>query len=348
MENKYSMALKKTTSAVSIIALFDVIKDHGMSVAELEKKTGIDRSKMDDPDARITIPQFLNLWQIAVDVTNDPALGLHLRKNYGTNIMHFVVIIALNSENLLEAMQSWARYDRLICETDRIEIFEKKNHYIFTYTNTIPEYENRWIPEHHFSLALDYGRKISQKDFNPVEVWFSHENPGYIEEYEKIFHCPVLFNKKENLIRLKKEDMLHPIISPDPYLKAILKKHADESIEKFSENPSLKARVQEFMIKKLHTGTVTIQSVSETMNMDRSTLHRHLKKEGTAFRDLLTKTRKELARKHLIQGLTATQTGYLLGFTEPSTFQRAFKRWFGQSPGEFKKEFRQTQKIVVP
>ncbi len=335
------MVSEKTSSAVSIIALFDIIKDHGMSVTELEKITGINRSKMDDPDARITMTQFLNLWQIAVDVTNDPALGLHLRKNYGTNIMHFVVIIALNSENLFEAMQSWARYAMLICETDRIEIFEKKDHYIFTYTNTSPEYENRWIPEHHCSLALGYGRMMTQKEFDPVEVWFRHENPGYIDEYEKTFNCPVFFNKEENLVKIKKEDMLHSIISPDPYLKSILKKHADESIEKFSKGPSLKAKVQKYMLKNLHTGTVTIQSMSDAMNMDRSTLHRHLKKEGTAFRDLLTQTRKELARNHLIQGLTATQTGYLLGFADPSTFQRAFKRWFGQSPGEFRKEFRQ-------
>ena len=335
------MVTKKTTSAVSIIALFDIIKDHGMSVAKLEKKTGINRNKMDDPDARITMDQFINLWQIAVNVTNDPALGLHLRKNYGTNIMHFVVIIALNSENLLEAMQSWARYDKLICFTDRIEIFEKKNHYIFTHTNTSPEHENRWIPEHHFSLALDYGRKISQKDLNPLEVWFKHENPGYMEEYEKIFHCPVYFNKNENLVRLKKEDMLYPIISPDPYLKAILEKHADESIEKFIKKLSLKSRVREIITKKLHTGMVSIQSVSYDVNMDRSTLHRHLKKEGTAFRSLLTQIRKELARNHLIHGLTVTQTGYLLGFSEPSAFQRAFKRWFNQSPGEFRKEFGQ-------
>ena len=333
------MVSKKTTSAVSISALLDIIKDHGMSVVELEKQTGITCSKMNDPAAFITMTQFLNLWQIAVDVTCDPAIGLHLRKNYATSTMHFVVIIALNSKNLLEAMQSWARYDRLISETDRVEIFEKEDHYIFTYTNISPEHENRWIPEHHLSLAIDYGRKICQNNFNPVEVWFKHPDPGYIEEYKKIFRCPIFFNKEETLVRIKKKDMLRPIVSRDPYLKAILKKYADESIAKFPDSSSLKARVREFMIKNLHTGAVNIQAVSNAMNMDRSTLHRHLKKEKTSFRDILTRTRKELARSHLIQGLTATQTGYLLGFSEPSAFQRAFKRWFDQSPGEFKKEF---------
>lgn len=334
------MTLKKT-SAVSIIALFDIIKDQGMTTAELENKTGIDKKKMGDPDAQITIDQYLNLWQIAVDVTHDPALGLHLRKNYGTQLTHFVVRIALNSSNVLEALKSWAYYDMLICGIDKIDIFEEKDHYIFTYTNRVPKYENRWIPEHHFSLAAYYARQVADQPFFAVEVWFRHKDPGYKKEYEKVFNCPAFFNKKENLIRLKKEDMMRPIISSDPYLKAVLKKHAEGSLQKNHENLTLRHNVQEFISKRLHTGTVSIASVSEAMKMERSTLHRHLKKEGTNFTTLLTQTRKEIAKKYLIQGLTASQIAYLLGFSEPSAFQRAFKTWFGQNPGEFKKEFNQ-------
>ena len=333
------MALQKTTSAVAILALFDILKDHGLSAADIEGKIGIDRHKREDPDARITMRQFLDLWQIAVDVTQNPALGLHLRLDYGKKYMHFVIMIALNSKNLLNALKSWADYDMLICDTDRVKFFKQKNNIIVTYACSDPAYENRWIPEHHFSIAMDYGRSMAQKDFNPVEVWFKHENPGYREEYEKIFRCPIFFGKKDNMLIFRNEDMLLPIVSQDPYLKALLKKHADNKIKKYSETKLLKDRIRLYITQKLHSGTISIQSVSNAMNMDRSTLHRHLKKEGTAFRTLLTQTRKELAKKHLIQGLTASQTAYLLGFTEPSTFQHAFKRWYGQTPGEFRKEF---------
>lgn len=296
---------------------------------------------MKDPDARITMGQFLALWQIAVDATQNPAIGLHLRLNYGKNYMHFVIMIALNSENLLDALKSWADYDMLICDTDRVKFFIQEDHVVITYACSDPTYENRWIPEHHFSIAMDYARQMTLKDFSPIEVWFKHKNPGYPEEYKKTFHCPVFFGKEENMMIVKKEDMMLPIISSDPYLKTLLKKHADDIIEKYSKTQSLKGRVRLYISQKLHSGTVSIQSVSKAMNMDRSTLHRHLKKEGTAFRSLLTQTRKELAKKYLIQGFTASQTAYLLGFTDPSTFQHAFKRWYGQNPGEFQKEFNQ-------
>lgn len=332
------MGSSETTSAVAIIALFDVIRDHGVPVDTLEEKTGISRIKMDDPDARITMTQFLKLWQIAEDVSKDPAIGLNLRKKYGPGIMHFVVRLALNSPNLLEGLRAWMRYDMLISDNDRIDISEKKDHYCITYTNTSPIHENRWIPEHHISLPLEYGRQMSQKNFNPIQVFFRHADPGYADIYEKIFRCPVFFNQKENKALFRKQDLEMPIIGRDPYLQAILKKHADLSIESLSKRMSFKNGVQEFIIKNLHKGIVDIQSASDAMKMDRSTLHRHLKKETTTFRHLLTQTRKELAQKHLVQGLSITQTGYLLGFSDPSTFQRAFKRWTGNSPGEFRKQ----------
>jgi len=332
------MRVSKTTSAVAIIALFDLILDHGMPVDTLEKKTGICRRKMDDPDARITMTQFLKLWQIAEDVSKDPAIGLNLRKKYGTGTMHFVVMLALNSPNLLEALEAWMRYDMLICDNYQNEISKEKDHYCITYTNISPKHENRWIPEHHMSIALEYGRQMSQNNFSPIQIMFRHADPGYAEVYEKIFRCPVLFNQKENRILFRKQDLEMPIIGRDPYLQAILKKHADLSIESLSRRMSFKNGVQEFIIKNLHKRIVDIQSASDVMNMDRSTLHRHLKKEATTFRHLLTQTRKELAQKYLVQGLSITQTGYLLGFSDPSTFQRAFKRWTGKSPGEFRKQ----------
>ena len=224
------MGVSKTTSAVAIIALFDVIMDHGMPVNTLEKETGISRRKMDDPDARITMTQFLKLWQIAEDVSKDPAIGLNLRKKYGTQIMHFVVMLALNSSNLLEALEAWMWYDMLICDNYQNEISEGKDHYSITYTNISPKHENRWIPEHHISLALEYGRQMSQNNFNPIQISFKHADPGYADIYAKIFRCPVVFNGEANMALFRKQDLEMPIIGRDPYLQAILKKEVSAKI----------------------------------------------------------------------------------------------------------------------
>ena len=331
------MGRKKTTSAVAILALFDLLKDHGFSVMQIEARTGIDRAGMEDPDTRIFMDQFLDLWRIAEEVTGDPAIGLHLRQNYGQNYIHFAIMIALNSATLLDAARSWSDYAMLVNDTDRAEIIEQADHYVCTYRCASPEYENKWIPEHHFSYIVDCARRMSGEDVTPVAAWFRYQDPGYGDEYRKILGCEVHFSKEENLMVVKKEDMMHPVISPDPYLKALLKKHADGMVAQLGSNPSMTEQVRTMISKKLHTGELSVRMVSDAMNMDRSTLHRRLKKERTTFRTLLTETRKNLARKYLIQGLNASQTAYMIGFTEPSTFQHAFKRWYGQSPGQFRK-----------
>ncbi len=327
----------KTASAISGMVLFELIKQAGLRVSEIEKITGITEAVLSDPDARIPMGRFLKLWQMAEKATKDPAIGLHLQNHFGTSLMHFVITIAINSRTLLEALQSWARYDRLICDVDYIRVAAKGGCTRITYTNKMPVYENRWIPEQYFSLALEYGRRISGRKITPVDVGFMHDNPGYPKEYHKVFGCPVRFGQKENVLRFDKSDTDLPVISPDPYLKAILVKQADKSLKEMERAGTLISQVEDYILHHLHLGEVNIQAVSNALHMDRSTLYRRLAGEGTSFKDILTMIRKKMAREHLTRGLTASQTAYLLGFTEPSAFQRAFKRWFDVSPGEFKK-----------
>ncbi len=335
------MGKNETTSAVAILALFDLLNDHGFSAAQVKIKTGIDRAKMEDPDARIPMEQFLSLWQMAETVTQDPAIGLHLRQNYGHNYVHFAIMIARNCDTLLDAVRSWSEYAMLVNDTDRVLIHEQENHVVCTYTCSSPEYENKWIPEHHFSYMVHSARRISGRDFSPVSVWFRHEDPGYSAEYERVLGCPVRFSMNENMMTAKKTDMMRPIISPDPYLKILLKKHADGAVLKHPMNNSMKEQVRALISEKLHQGEISAKAVSENLNMDRSTLHRHLKKEGASFREILSEVRRDLAKQYLLQGLNASQTAYMLGFTEPSTFHRAFKRWYGTNPGAFRKSVHQ-------
>jgi len=309
-----------------------------MSNAELDRMTGIDSKVIDDPDARITLSQFLKLWQIAIAVTEDPALALHLRQTYGKDLMHFVVILAMKSADPLEAAQNFCRYAKVVCESDHFEIEFKDDNFILTYSNTSPEHENIWLPEYHLSSAVLFSRNFSETGNNPIEVRFRHADPGYAQAYREVFKCPVFFAQKKTQLIFSEKDMLRTNISPDPYLQAVLKKNAEAALKTLSKNESFQDQVREFIIKHLHLGTVDVTWTSDAMNMDRRTLHRRLIKEGTTFKDLLTGIKKDLARKYLEQGLTATQIAYLLGFSEPSSFQRAFKRWFGINPGEFRKE----------
>ncbi len=343
-ENQYHsariMTQEKTTCSIAILALFDLLKDKGFSASDIADKIGISVSLIGEPEVKIPISQMLILWDTAIAATGDPALGLHLRGKYGRHFMHFVVTIAKNSASLLESAQQWVQYAKLICEVDQISIQETENSFFLTYSNLCPIQQCISMIEHDMSKAVIYAREFSQQNFKPIEVCFTYPKPPYFQEYEKIFQCPIRFDQAENRIIMDKKDMHRKIVGRDPHLCAVLKKHADTMITAYEDKDLFSQKVETYIAKNLSLGKLTLESAANSLMISRSTLHRKLKQENTSFSDILENTRKALAQSYFRNGMNTVQTTFLLGFSDPSTFQHAFRRWYGTSPGEYRKNIR--------
>ncbi len=327
------------TSYTASQVLMEIILDHGTPLSEFEKLTGVKHSRIKDPDGWIPMASYVRLWELAIDATGDPALALHLRKKTGMRSIHFVVQLAMHCSTLVEALLHFNKYSSLLSETDKIELSDNGDLIKITYTNTSSN-QVRWLPEHNFSFGIELGRSLVSGSYDPVSVRFQHADPGYKEVYDEVFRAPVLFQQPENTLILQKKDLLKPITARDPYLQKVLTKYADLSMSKTHKPESLQEKIKNYIITNLPNGETSLETAASIMNMARSTLYRQLKTEGTSFRDLLIETRQELAKKHLSNGMTNSQVAYLIGFSEPSAFQRAFKRWYNVSPGEYRKSVR--------
>ncbi len=334
------MTKVNTTSSIAIIALFDLLLDHGITPNEIEKMTGIDASLVGESEVKIEIPKMVRLWDAGIKTTSDPALGLNLRGNYGKHFTHFVVTIARNSTTLAEAARHWSRYAKLISEVDQIDIAESDDQYILTYSNTCSKLQCISMIEHDMSKAVCYMRELTQQDCHPLEVTFCYPEPEYRSLYDEIFQCPLHFNQKENRIVMPRDLMQTKIIGRDHHLHAVLKKHADSLLQVYEQSELFSQKVETWLTENLPLGKLTLDSAADYLNVSRSTLHRKLKQEQTSFSDILEKTRKELACYYFKSGMNNVQTAFLLGFTDPSSFQHAFRRWYGVSPGEFRKDYR--------
>jgi AraC-like DNA-binding protein len=331
------MSKKVMTSYAASQVLMQIILEHGMPPEAFERRIGVRPIQITDPDERIPMRAVLKLFEIAIDLTGDPALALKLRKKTGLRYVHFVVSLAQFSSSLLEAAFLISRYARLISDADRFDIFDTGDRIKIVYTNNFPEYQNKWIPEHHFSLMADTTRSLVGRKMNPIEVKFRHPTPEYTGTYNDIFRAPISFHQPEDLIVFKKHDFLRPLNSHDPNVEAALKNYAELSLQKITRRGSLEEKVCQHIMNCLPYGGVNIKKVAKILNMDSSTLYRQLKVEGTTFKRLLLKTRQELAKNYLLQGMTSAQITYLIGFSEPAAFQRAFKRWYAINPGEYRK-----------
>jgi len=315
--------------------LVQIILEKGYQQDDLCRLTGASRDQLLDPNKYIPFSSFLKLWPIAIGLTGDPALAIHLRKSSGKKNIHFIASLALSSQNLLEAAHHLARYNRIITNADRYDIIVTENTVKIVLTILYAEYQERWISEHHFGGITDTVRALVNFEINPLEVHFQHSDPGYAEEYHKVFKAPVLFQQPKNILVFRKSDFLQPITSHDPFLGAALKNYADTLLNKTSKMGSLKGRLYEIIISSLPNGNLECKKAAKMLNMDSSTLYRHLRREGTTFKDVLLSVKHDLAKNYLLQGMTCSQITYLLGYSEPAAFQRAFKRWFGMSPGKY-------------
>lgn len=314
----------------------EIIMDHGTPPDAFEKLTGVHHSRISDPDGWIPMASFVRLWELAIEATGDPALGLRLREKTGLRMIHFVIQLALQSSTLADALFHFNQYARLISETDKIDLSTDSDLIRIAYTNTSP-YQVRWLPEHHFSFGLELGRSVVDGPYDPVSVSFQHADPGYKNVYDEVFRAPVLFQQPENSIVFRTEDLLRPIAARDPYLQKVLINYADLSMSKTNREDSLQDRVKSYIISSLPSGETSLDSAASELNMTRSTLYRQLKAEGTSFKELLLSTRQKMAKNHLSNGMTNSQVAYLIGFSEPPAFQRAFKRWYNISPGDYRK-----------
>jgi AraC-like DNA-binding protein len=164
-------------------------------------------------------------------------------------------------------------------------------------------------------------------------VHFTHRAPSYRAEYDRIFAAPLLFESHTNAFVMDDAFLNINLPRKDPYLSEILSAHAEILLEDLEGSKSFRGRVESLLIPVLHTGEANMNAIAGKLALSRQTLFRKLKAEGMTFRKVLDDLRHKMAL-HYLNGKRASvnETAYLVGFSEPAAFSRAFKRWTGSSP----------------
>jgi AraC-like DNA-binding protein len=157
-----------------------------------------------------------------------------------------------------------------------------------------------------------------------------------MEEYERVFRCPVIFGHKENSITVHAGIVNTPILYSNPGLLQYFENYAQEFMTEMDRQDQYTRAVTKIILARMDDEALTINKVAKEMSMSVRTLQNHLKGEGVVFSDLLKDIRKKLAKKYLQQNYSVADITYLLGFSEPSVFQKAFKRWSGVTPRQYR------------
>jgi AraC-like DNA-binding protein len=320
------------TAHDAVFTLVQRLLDRGVATDAIARATGITMDRLDDPDGRVPLSQFNGLWAYAARVLDEPAIALSLHEHYPVNRMHFLAHLGMRCATMREAISQWGKYAVLVAETDAVLYEVHGNQARFIYRCLDPRHASAWFAEHYVSLALFYARVFSGQALQIRAATFRHAKPSHHAAYEDAFGVAAEFGADENALAFDAALLDVPFRTADPYLRHFLESQADAQLARLSPSAATSTGVMKALNLLLSTGrALTLASVAAEMALPERRLRSLLEGEGTSFRELQNTVRRDTAEHYLQQGLTVTQTAYLLGFSEPSALQHARKRWLRQS-----------------
>jgi AraC-like DNA-binding protein len=300
--------------------------------------SGVDTVLLDDPDALVPMTAGIDLFARAEEATGDACIGLHVAEHADLRSIdvHFYAMLA--SATLRDAYQRLSRYQRLITDTSRVELIARPGGGLLRHALPGGLAVPRQSAEFIVAAWLRTGRFAAGRDWDPDEVRFAHHAPPDIREHARFFRGPVRFAAGENALVIPNSALDLPCHGADPVLASLVDRHAEDRIRSHPASASLSDRVRAVLEELFGDGEPSAAGVAARLKMSLRTLNRSLADEGTTYRALLDQLRHELAAHHLANPRTSTaEVAFRLGFSDLSAFHRAFKRWTGRTPADFRK-----------
>jgi AraC-like DNA-binding protein len=327
---------ENTIAAGNARALMDLAVTKGANRQTLAARSGVDPAELQEQDNRVPFAKYIALMRTAQELCRDPALALHFGEAVDFAEISVVGLIGRASETMADGFAQFNRYARLVVDdgqvTDRL-ILERSAGQLWMvdtrqYADDFPEFaetsfarmvctSRRWFPEAQFIKA----------------VHFTHPAPAYRAEYDRVFQLPVVFESDKNALLTDEAWLTHRNPHASRYVFGILSAHAEELLQYLERSKTTRGRIESLLIPILHTGEASVDLIASKMGISRQTLFRKLKAEGLTFEKMLDELRHKLAL-HYLSGkkVSVNETAYLVGFSDPASFSRAFKRWTGRSP----------------
>ena len=301
------------------------------------RSLGIDPVKVQSPDTRLPIETYLRIQDEAARYVDDPYFGLHMGEYAEAGSWSILGYMMMNCETLGEAFEKSARYHRIIGNLIEGKATLRLNKIkVVLVTPPHAPKMSRHCFEATISSSVRMMRTLTGEEINPLKVTFSYPEPVSTAEYERVFRCPVLFDQKETGFVINIGLLNKPILYANPELLGHFEHYAQAYLAEMDRQDEHTRAVTKIILSRLDDEGLTIKKVAKEMSVSVRTLQYRLKREGVVFTDLLKDVRENLAKKYLCQDYTVEEITYLLGFSEPSVFRKAFKKWSGVTPSEYR------------
>lgn len=324
-----------STGVISQIARY--LSQWEVDINQLLPESGIAPEALKSPDVRVPVENYILLEEKAAEKIGDPCFGLHMGQYAEAGNWSILGYMMLNCSSIIEAFHKAARYSVIIGNLIRGEMCMDSGRIIIQLSE--PSDAPR-ISEHCYegflSSLIKIARNLTGAEVSPLEVGLKSFKIEFLEEYQRVFGKAVIFTDKGNYMIFDKKTADLPALLPNRKLVEYFENYAMEFLAENEASKSFTNKTKKLILSFMDSEDLSVNKAAKALNISGRTLQAYLKKEGTEFRILLRETREQLARKYLSENYSVDDITYLLGFSDASAFRKAFKKWVGMTPGEYR------------
>lgn len=310
----------------------------GVDADQFLRELQLQDAPLHDMTRRIDLSVYDQVQEHALKVLRDPALGLHMGEQTSPGTLGLLGHLLMSAPTMGDAITQWMHYHRLVndAEPSRLQVEGEQARFVYQFPRSTANC-NRIRAEFGLVQLLKLADLMLGIDLPVQQVQFEHAEPDYVSEYQRIFKAPVRFNCAHTAILFPAALLRKALPSANPGVYQLLKDEADRQLVNLDDSASLADKVEQFLYAALQHGKPTIVQAAEHFGMNERTFRRKLEGHDTSFSELLGQVQLNEAKRLLaIPTIAIDDIAERLSFSEASAFHRAFKRWTGLTPSEFR------------
>ncbi len=325
-------AIQSSDAGIFLWMTYHAMKQAGLDTAAIFASVALPDQPPDHTARRANNTQA-GFWHAAERISGDPDIGLHtggLMQPYRGQVIEYLF---LSSPTLGAGLSRALRYHRLWTDAMQMTLhIEGDTARIKGLTHPVRHYLECAI-----AVFLQFLKHFSEDRFAPIQIWLTHSTGASPAEYQRIYGCETLLGQPEGAIIFAASLLDLPSPAAEPQLFAVHDAIAAQYLQAL-ENRDLIVHIQRELGSLFELGEVSLEHLAARLETTPRALRRELANLGTSFNEVVAQYRERLARRLLARTQESLdQIIYLTGYSEPAAFTRAFKRWTGETPTDYRK-----------
>jgi AraC-like DNA-binding protein len=328
-----------SVSIFLVRAVLEAAERSGAARTDLRARIPFDLRCLEQPESRIEFEQFEQLLSVAVAVTGNDALGLHVAEQMPEGAVDLLGHLAAHAPNMREALEIASRFVSLGMDGLLLSVRDEGDTFVVRYAfpRSTP-LSDRVLAEFLMGGVVRLARSFTGASAVPRLACFEHARPSHHREYTRVFGYNQRFGQRVTSIAFDREIVDRPQMHRHAELFDLLQAEAQRRLERMATGAGPAARLRQYLLARPPSRIPEISTAARDLGMSERSLRRRLAADGTSYRDVVRSALEGLAGRMLGNPTRSIkETAVALGFADAAAFHRAFKRWTGTTPGEYRR-----------